>query len=561
MNEENTLSIIIPSRNEQFLKNTVDDILKNIEGQTDIIVILDGQWATEGLPQHPRLTVVYLPESIGQRAAQNLGVKLSKAKFIMKCDAHCSFDKGFDRKMMEDMHDDWTFVPLMKNLHAFDWVCQKCGHRTYQGPTPEKCEKCGGEMKKDIVWIAKPSPNSTAYRFDKTLHFQYWGGYKKQQKGDLVETMSLQGSCFMITRKKYWELNICDESWGSWGNQGTEISVKSHLAGNKVMVNKKTWYAHMFRTQGGDFGFPYPQSGRQVERARQCSRDILLNDKYPQAIHSFRWLIEKFNPPDWEDYLKEKPVKKDELTKEIIYYTDNQAPIKISHACQKQLNKISKEKNIPIISVSLKAMPHFGKNIRLKEKRGILTMFRQILAGLEASTADIIYFAEHDCYYNLTAFDFIPPKKDVFYYNLNVWKLRIEDGHTLKVDNCKQTSGLCGYRSLLLGHYRRRIAKILRNQADLTERGKPIEREGFSARMGYEPGCHVPPRGVDNYGTEDWYSKYPTIDIRHSHNLTMNRWSKDKFRNQKNTKGWTESNIEDIKGIDIDMLRNIIGKV
>ncbi len=34
------------------------------------------------------------------------------------------------------------------------------------------------------------------------------------------------------------------------------------------MINKKTWYAHMFRTQGGDFGFPYPISGRDQKKAQ-----------------------------------------------------------------------------------------------------------------------------------------------------------------------------------------------------------------------------------------------------------------------------------------------------
>ena len=72
----------------------------------------------------------------------------------------------------------------------------------------------------DVIWYAKPSPQSTSYRFDNTLHFQYFGEYKSKQKGDLVETMSLQGSCWMMTRDKYFELEPCDEKHGSWGQQG-----------------------------------------------------------------------------------------------------------------------------------------------------------------------------------------------------------------------------------------------------------------------------------------------------------------------------------------------------
>ncbi len=292
------LSILIPARNEMFLKQTIDDILENIEMDTEVIAVLDGQWPVEPIPQHERLNLILLPKSIGQRASTNMACKLSKAKYVMKVDAHCAFDKGFDRIMIEDMQDDWTMVPVMKNLHAFDWVCKVCGARRYQGPS-DKCKECGGEEYKDVVWIAKKSPNSTSYRFDTTLKFQYWGEYKKQQKGDLVETMSLQGSCFMMTRERYWDLNICDESWGSWGNQGTEVAIKSWLSGGRVIVNKKTWYAHMFRTQGGDFGFPYALSGKEVERARKCSRDLFLNDKWDKAVHPLSWLIDKFNPPEW----------------------------------------------------------------------------------------------------------------------------------------------------------------------------------------------------------------------------------------------------------------------
>ncbi len=59
---------------------------------------------------------------------------------------------------------------------------------------------------------------------------------KKQQEGDLVETMSLQGSCFMMTRKKYWELDICSEDFNSWGQQGVEVACKTWLSGGKVYL-------------------------------------------------------------------------------------------------------------------------------------------------------------------------------------------------------------------------------------------------------------------------------------------------------------------------------------
>ena len=96
------LSILIPARNEEFLSKTIEDILSNIEADTEVIAVLDGEWANPPIPQHPRVNVIYLPESIGQRAAGNLACRLSRAKYIMKVDAHCAFDKGFDKGVAGD---------------------------------------------------------------------------------------------------------------------------------------------------------------------------------------------------------------------------------------------------------------------------------------------------------------------------------------------------------------------------------------------------------------------------------------------------------------------------
>ncbi len=291
------LSILIPARNEEFLARTIEDIVSNIEADTEVIVVLDGQWANPAIPQHERVNVIYLPESIGQRAATNLACKLSQAKYVVKVDAHCAFDKGFDRKLIEKMQDDWTMVPTMRNLHAFDWVCE-CGERKYQDKG-SKCDKCGKIMTKDIVWIAKRRPESNSFCFDSEPHFQYFNEYTKREGygGDLTDSMSIQGSCFLMTREKYWELNICDEALGSWGSQGIEVACKTWLSGGRVVVNHTTWYAHMFRTKAAnDFGFPYPISGRQTEHAKKTVLNQFKDRSWSLQKYPLAWLIEKFSP-------------------------------------------------------------------------------------------------------------------------------------------------------------------------------------------------------------------------------------------------------------------------
>ncbi|RJR28662.1 glycosyltransferase family 2 protein [Candidatus Microgenomates bacterium] len=579
------LSILIPARNEMFLEKTIEDILSNIEGNTEIIAVLDGYKPDPPIVNSdPRVTLIYHPESVGQRAATNDAAKISKAKYVMKVDAHCSFDRGFDRKMVQEMHDDWTMVPQMRNLHAFDWVC-KNGHRRYQGPSGP-CAECGEETTRDIVWRAKDSPKSVSYCFDSTPHFQYFGDYSKRPEGqgDITESMSLQGSCFMLTREKYWELDICDENFGSWGSQGIEVAAKTWLSGGRVMVNKKTWYAHMFRTQGGDFSFPYPISGRQQQKAKEFARDLFFNNNWPKQTRPLSWLIQKFWPvKGWteEDLQKlkenkfefksaEETIKQNEAeptaqpqaleptpskytgtsepTKGIIYYTDSELPDQIANPVRKQLKAISEEKNIPIISSSLKPLDFGEKNVCLNRQRGIITLFTQILAALEASTAEIIFFCEHDVLYHPTHFDFVPKRKLAYYYNINVWKVRFTDGHALRVDNIKQLSGLCGYRKNLIRHYKRRLEIIEKRRRDIIAAGKPLENEGVSKYMGYEPGMHSEPRGVDNYKVKSWRSEYPNIDIRHDNNFTKSRWKKEEFKDKKYTAGWTESTADKIPG-------------
>lgn len=509
------LSILIPARNEEFLSRTIDDILKNKKGKTEILVGLDGEWSEDGIPQHEDLSVIYYDSSIGQRAILNKLCLISEGRYVMKVDAHCAFDHGFDVEMIQaadQLGPDVTLVPVMRHLHAFDWVCPD-GHRRYQSPSGA-CTECGKPTVKEVVWISKKNPQSTSYRFDRNLVFQYFGEYKKKQVGEFVETMSLQGSCFMITRNKWWELNICDENHGSWGQQGTEVALKTWLSGGRVICNKKTWYAHMFRTQGKDFGFPYPNPGHAIEKARNYSKELFLQSKWDKAKYDIDWLVKKFAPvPGWED-----------LKKGVVYYTCNTHIPKIDEKCREQLLK----SNMPIVSVSLNKELKFGdKQILIEGKKSPLMMHKQILAGLEASDADVVFLCESDVLYHPCHFDFVPKRDDVFYYNENTYKVDYETGRKVFYYT-KQVSGLCAYRSLLIEFFKKRI--------------EIIERDGFNRH--YEPGQKSTNAGVfpvsrgGAYGSERWMSKIPNVDIRHSNNISKTKWSPEEFRNPGSCQGW-----------------------
>jgi len=526
------LSVLIPARNEQFLNRTIDDVLAHSEADTEVIVVLDGDWPVEPIPDNERVVLVHLSESIGQRAATNLAARISQARYVMKLDAHCSVGQGFDRIMLEDMQPDWTMVPTMYNLHAFDWVCAN-GHRRYQSPSGP-CATCGEPTEMEVVWKAKPNPETTAMRFDRNLKFQYWRAYKRKQRGDLVDTMSILGACWLLERSRYFELDICDEGHGGWGQQGTEVACKTWLSGGRLVVNKKTWFAHMFRTQGGDFGFPYPISGKDTQQARRYSQRLWrMNDPsempdWDGAVHPLQWLIDRFAPvPEWDEPPASEPdgasaqeapspkVQSSELLKAILYYTDNRLDPAIMEACQRQILKAG----LPVVSVSLEPLD-FGHNVVVDLERGPLTLHRQILKGLKAIKADVVFFAEHDVLYHESHWRFTPEKADRFYYNTNVWKVRLDDGHAVWTDDLQQTSGLCAYRNLLLEQYRRRVGEI--------------QRDGFDRH--YEPGEKTGP-----HPSENWQSEYPNLDVRHGRNLTRAKWHPSQFRNRRYARGWREA--------------------
>ncbi len=318
------LSILIPARNEEFLQNTIDDALLHREAETEIIAVLDGQWPEKPLTQNERVNIIYVPVSVGQRAAQNLACKLAKGKYVMKVDAHCSFDQGFDRKMLEMYQktgDDVTMVPLMRNLHAFDWKCYHCGRKWYQDDKPEVCDHCGKDdkIRKKMVWEPRHGSWSQSYCFNATPQFNYFGEYKtrpefieSKKKNGYTETMSLQGSCFMATRENYWKLSLCDENFGNWGNQGIEVACKTWLSGGRCLVNHQTWYSHMFRTKAG-FSFPWPVSGGDQQRVKKRVRDFIWEGKWDKQIHPVSWLVERFWPiPGWNQEDLDK-LKQNEL--------------------------------------------------------------------------------------------------------------------------------------------------------------------------------------------------------------------------------------------------------
>lgn len=292
VNEMNMVSVIIVARNEIYLQKTIESVLAAAEGEIEIIVVLDGYWPDPPMFDNKRVILIHHTESIGQRQAINKAARIARGKFIFKLDAHCAVDQGFDVKLAADCEYDWTVIPRMRNLDIETWR-----------PRFENDERMAMRRGKinDYMYIGFNEKGEF-----RTLYYTGKNYWKWHRRPDMIDdTMSCMGPGWFMHKDRFWELGGCDENHGGWGQQGVEVALKAWLSGGSLKVNKKTWFAHWFRGGGGP-GFPYPLPSEAVDSARAYSRDLWLNNKWSGQKRPFEWIIKKFNPPGWENYMFKK---------------------------------------------------------------------------------------------------------------------------------------------------------------------------------------------------------------------------------------------------------------
>jgi hypothetical protein len=232
------------------------------------------------------------------------------------------------------------------------------------------------------------------------------------------------------------------------------------------------------------------------------------------------------------------------MTKGIIYYTDNQLPLPLSSQVQIYIA----QSGLPITSVSLQPMD-FGDNYVMDLEPGYITMLKQIALALEKSSADYVFFCEHDVLYPPSHFEFVPPRDDIFYYNNHVWRWKYPEDYLITYHRLISLSGLCVNRKLALDHYKKRLQKISKLQLETIGKREPA----WARIWGYEPGTKKIRRGGfsdDDFAT--WTSTDPIIDIRHGKTFSPTKVTLDSFTHPPSD--WQHSTLDkipfwDLKGI------------
>jgi len=222
------VSVVIPSYKDPYLEKTINSLLENAEGEIEVIAVLDGYWPEKDtIVDDPRVRYVHLGKNRGMRRAINAGVSVARGKYIMRTDEHCMFAPGYDVTLSKNCDPKWIVTPVRYFLDV------------------EKWEK----MDKEPVVYEKLMIQDMGNGVRKFAGFPWSERTEERKDRDIDGTMAMQGSCWLM-HKKWWEDVIGElqhEGYGPLYQDSHEMVFKTWKAGGRLMVNKKTWFAHKHR--------------------------------------------------------------------------------------------------------------------------------------------------------------------------------------------------------------------------------------------------------------------------------------------------------------------------
>lgn len=278
------VSVLIPSRSERFLPETIETVVSRAAGDVEVIVHLDGYWPDPPLPDYPNVHIIHRSKPVGMRPGINACAAIATGEYLMKLDAHCLLAEGYDEVLQTDCEDNWVVIPRRYSLDAENW-----------------CRKKKGPIDYHYLGFQEKEDGSIS------LHGRAWGQRQKDRAEYMIDDeMSSQGSCWWMSRKHWdWMGGLNVYGYGDFIQEFQEIGGKTWLGGGAVKISKKTWYAHLHK--GKTYGRGYFVRKGSWDKGLRYSSDFWLNNRWEDRIHDFEWLIDKFWPvPSWPENWREK---------------------------------------------------------------------------------------------------------------------------------------------------------------------------------------------------------------------------------------------------------------
>lgn len=256
------VSVIIPSYKDPYLCSTIQSLLDGASGDLEIIPVLDGYWPGKVYPD-PRVKYLHLGANRGMRRAINAGISLAKGQYLMRSDEHCAYAKGWDAAMIEACAENAIVTPRRYFLDPTTWTVMDLPPWDY-----ERLEIRDGVKFEGRHWRQR-----------------------ERERGHLEvdETMSMQGSCWMM-RKAWWDRvigELDDEHYGPLIQDSHEMVFKTWKAGGKLLVTKKTWFAHKH------VSFSRTHNQGTVENPARC------DEGYAYALKTWKSYYEEVIRPRW----------------------------------------------------------------------------------------------------------------------------------------------------------------------------------------------------------------------------------------------------------------------
>jgi glycosyltransferase involved in cell wall biosynthesis len=217
------LSVVIPAYRDPLLHKTINSLLENAEGEIEVIPVLDGYWPEQPITSDKRVRILHLGKNRGMRGAINAGVAVAQGEFIMRSDQHCMFAKGYDKALIDDCQPNWIMTAKRYFLDPVKWECMDL-----DPVITEKLVIQGGMKFAGARWRSRD---------------------EKYKDRELVESMAMQGSMWVMP-KAWWEKVIVElqtEGYGQMYQDSHEMIFKTWKAGGRLIVSKKTWFAHKHR--------------------------------------------------------------------------------------------------------------------------------------------------------------------------------------------------------------------------------------------------------------------------------------------------------------------------
>jgi len=259
------ISIILPAyyKEEPYLNRTIENAFKSAQGEIEVVVILNGF----NMDVDPRARVIGLPNNEGERVAMNIAATAAQGEYLLRIDAHCSFETpGWDLKMTEVTDGRTITVAVLTAL--------------YHSLTADKDLKKRADKEGWQDWTPIPGHWYGPCKLMPNMEAKWLTPNRDRKYPTVIPNMAFTGCGFLLARDFYWALGRADENLPKMGAIGEEFAIKAWLAGGKVQTRTDVVIGHIFGTGGYDTkGVQDALSGLEKKYG---SRYQEIKDKFPE---------------------------------------------------------------------------------------------------------------------------------------------------------------------------------------------------------------------------------------------------------------------------------------